>query len=56
MAEAQVPTIYFMTDINCGAKYVHSGLVKVDKYDLTIRDLISEEISEDHFVKDIFIP
>ena len=40
MAEAAAPVVYFMIDINCGAKSIHSGFIKVDKHSQTIGDML----------------
>ena len=54
MAEPAGP-VYFMIDINCGAKSVHSGFIKVDKHSQTVGDMLSEGIPKDYLINDIFI-
>ena len=39
MPEVAVPVVYFMTDINCGAKSIHSRFIKVDKYSQSVGDI-----------------
>ena len=52
---AEAAAAFFMSDINCGAKSLHSGLIKVDKYSLTLGDLLNEEIPEGYLITEIFI-
>ena len=40
---AEAAAAYFMLDINCGAKSLHSHFIKVDMYSLTVGYLQSEE-------------
>ena len=55
MAEAAAPVVYFMIDIKCDAKSIHSRFIKVDKYSQTVGDMLSEEIPPVCLINDIFI-
>ena len=55
MAESSVSAAYFMIDVNCGVKSIKSGFMKVNKYSLTVGDLLSEEIPEGYVIKEIFV-
>ena len=46
---------YLMLDINCGPKNLYSGFIKVDKYSLTVGDLLSEKIPEGYMINEVFI-
>ena len=46
---------YFMLDINCGSKNLHSGFIKVDKSSVTVGDLISYEVPEGHLISEVYI-
>ena len=48
-------TAYFMVDINCGSKCLHSGFIKVDKYTATVGDLLSEKIPEGYLISKVYI-
>ena len=54
MAEGSVAA-YLMLDINCGPKNLYSGFIKVDKYSLTVGDLLSEKIPEGYMINEVFI-
>ena len=45
---------YFMVDINCGSKCLHSGFIKVDKYTATVGDLLSEKIPEGYLISKVY--
>ena len=56
MAEAAVGAAsYFMLDINCDIKFLHSGFINVDKYSPTVGELLGEEIPEGYLISKIFI-
>ena len=46
---------YFMVDINCGSKCLHSGFIKVDKYTATVGDFLSEKIPEGYLTSKVYI-
>ena len=54
MAEGSVAA-YLMLDTNCGPKSLYSGFIKVDKYSLTIGDLLSGKIPEGYIISEVFI-